>query len=46
MRKAPMILLSAIALIAGIARMEIGERTLTAGVFAILLLKRRVRRHQ
>ena len=38
MRKALMILLSAIVLIASIAKMEIGERTLTAGVFSILLL--------
>lgn len=38
MRKAMMILLSAIGLISGIAMMEIGERTLTAGVFAILLM--------
>jgi len=37
-RKALMILLSAIVLIASIAKMEIGERTLTAGVFSILLL--------
>lgn len=38
MRKALMILLSAIVLISGIAMMEIGERTLTAGGFSILLL--------
>jgi len=38
MRKAMMILLSAIVLISGIAMMEVGERTLTAGVFSILLV--------
>src|SRR5687767_15858692 len=38
MRQATMILSSAMFLIAGIAMMEIGERTLTGGVFAILLL--------
>ena len=38
MRKAMMIVLSGILLSSGIAMMEIGERTLTAGVFAILLL--------
>ncbi|MEK6325892.1 MAG: hypothetical protein AABN33_30005, partial [Acidobacteriota bacterium] len=38
MRKALMILLSAIVLIASIAKMEVGERTVTAGVFSILLL--------
>jgi hypothetical protein len=38
LRIAMMILLSASALISGIAMMEIGERTLTAGVFALLLL--------
>jgi hypothetical protein len=38
MRKILLILLSAIVLIAGIARMEIGERTLAAGVFSLLLL--------
>ena len=38
MRKAMMILLSVIPLIAGIAMMGVGERTLTAGVFSILLL--------
>jgi CubicO group peptidase (beta-lactamase class C family) len=38
MRKTTMIVLSGILLASGIAMMEIGERTLTAGVFAILLL--------
>ena len=38
MRKALMILLSAIVLISGIAMMEVGERALTAAVFSILLL--------
>ena len=38
MRKAMMIVLSGILLASGIAMMEIGERTLTAGVFAIMLL--------
>ena len=38
MRKAVMILLSAVLLLSGMALMEIGERTLTAAVFAILLL--------
>jgi hypothetical protein len=38
MRKALLILVSAIVLIAGIATMEIGERALTAGVFSLLLL--------
>ena len=37
MRQAMMILLSALALLSGVAMMEIGERTLTTGVFAILL---------
>ena len=38
MRKVMMILLSAFVMILGIAMMEVGERTLTAGVFSILLL--------
>lgn len=38
MRKGLMIVFSAIALIVGIARMEIVERTLAAGVFSLLLV--------
>lgn len=38
MRKVMMILLSAFVMILGIAMMEVGERTLTAGVFSILVL--------
>ena len=38
MRKAVMILFSALVLSSSIALMEIGERTITAGAFAILLV--------